>query len=113
MQQSSFTHFAMTGGVGALLGGAVGFGLGVLLAPEAGKKTRRRLVYQLERLGWRVADLHEHLTQSSTQSSEARRSADELVSDAQTQAERIRDDIDDLLEEIRHQAEQEESSEAP
>lgn len=105
MKKSSLARLLQAGTLGALIGGAAGFGLGVLVAPEAGKKTRRRLIYQLEQLAWRAADLSERIMQSQAES-EARRTGDELVADAQEQAQRIRNDIDELLGEIRKSEEE-------
>ena len=91
-----------TGMWGLLVGGAMGFSLGLLLAPEEGRKMRLRLVYQLERLALRTSDLAERLLAPSEES-EARRTGDALVQDARAEAKRIREEIDALLDEIRHQ----------
>lgn len=85
---------------GALLGSAIGFALGLLLAPEEGRKTRRKLAYQLDHLGDQVADLVEK-TLNPESEGEARKDGDALVADAQEKAERIRNDIDALLGEMR------------
>ena len=85
---------------GILVGGAVGFGLGLITAPEEGRKVRRRLAYQLDHLGDRVADLlDEFLNQD--ENSEARRDGESLVADAEEKAQQIRADIDSLLGEMR------------
>lgn len=88
-------------GWGVLLGGAAGFALGMLLAPEEGSKLRRRLSYRLENLGKQVGDLADQVLSPEPEDSEARRTADALVADAQIQAQRIRSDIDALLGEVR------------
>ncbi|MCZ6756834.1 MAG: YtxH domain-containing protein [Bacteroidetes bacterium] len=85
---------------GAILGGIVGFGLGLLLAPEEGRRLRRKLAYQLDHLSEQVADLIEK-TLSPESESEARRDGKALVDDAQEKAEKIRTDIDTLLGEMR------------
>lgn len=85
---------------GAVVGGVAGFALGILLAPEEGKKVRRRLIYQLEHLAEQVATFLDEVSQPQLQG-EARRTGDALVADAQAQAERIRDDIEALLGEMR------------
>lgn len=91
------------GAWGALLGGAAGFALGLLVAPEEGQKIRRRLVYQLENLT-RVVGSYVEQTLQAQEESEARRTGDALVADAQERADKIRKDIDALLGEIRSQS---------
>ncbi|NBC18573.1 MAG: YtxH domain-containing protein [Bacteroidetes bacterium] len=89
-----------SGVLGLLLGGAAGFTLGLLVAPQEGQRLRRRLSYRLEHLGQQVAVmLDEVLSQEAD--NEARRTANALVADAQERAQRIRDDIDSLLGEIK------------
>lgn len=90
------------GAVGVLLGGAAGFALGLLLAPEEGQKIRRRLAYQLEHIAYQTGDFVDHLLKSDAQS-EARRTGDAVIADARERAQRIRDDIDALLGEMRRQ----------
>lgn len=87
-------------GWGTLLGGAAGFTLGLLLAPEEGRRLRRRLTYRLEHLSKQVSDLADQAL-SDKEESEARRTGDALVADAREQAQRIRSDIDLLLGEMR------------
>jgi gas vesicle protein len=88
-----------SGVLGLLLGGAAGFTLGLLLAPEEGQRLRRRLSYRLEHLGQQVALMMDELLKQETDN-EARQTANALVADAQERAQRIRDDIDSLLGEI-------------
>lgn len=85
---------------GMIIGGAAGFALGVLLAPEEGKKIRRRVAYQLEHLADQVGSFVDQVA-NPERTSEARRTGDALVADAQEKAQRIRDDIDALLTEVR------------
>ncbi len=87
-------------GWGVLLGGAAGFTLGMLLAPEEGRRLRRRLSYRLEYLGKQVSDLADQ-TLNPEADSEARRTGDALVADARERAQRIQSDIDALLGEVR------------
>ncbi|MEX0747989.1 MAG: YtxH domain-containing protein [Rhodothermales bacterium] len=96
---------------GMLLGGAVGFGLGLLIAPEEGKKMRRRMAYQLEHLADQLGALVDQVAHPED-SSEARRTGDMLVADAREKAQQIRDDIDALLGEVRGSASSKPSPEA-
>ncbi len=86
---------------GTILGGTVGFALGMLVAPEDGKKIRRRLAYQLEHLSQQVGGYVDHLT-NPTEQSEAKQRADALVADARQRADQIRQDIDALIGEVKH-----------
>jgi gas vesicle protein len=88
--------------LGFLLGSAAGFALGLLLAPEEGKKIRSKLAYQLDHLSERLEDLIEK-SLSPEEEGAARRDGDALVADAQEKAERIRSDIDALLGEMRQE----------
>lgn len=86
--------------VGTLLGGGVGFVLGILLAPEEGQKVRRRLAYQLENLSDQLGEFVDQLT-NPDQPNDARVDADNLVADARTRARKIQEDIDALMGEAR------------
>lgn len=83
-----------------LIGGAVGVALGLLIAPEEGKKMRRRMAYQLEHLADQVGTFVDQIANPEL-ASEARRTGDMLVADAREKAQQIRDDIDALLGEVR------------
>lgn len=85
-----------------LLGGAAGFVLGLLVAPEEGPQFRRRVSYRLERLAAHLARFAAEVLRPEADS-EARRTGDALVEDARVRAQRIRDDIDALLGEFRQQ----------
>lgn len=87
---------------GALVGGAAGVTVGLMLAPVEGEKMRRRTTYRLERLADNISEVTERLLESKVES-EAQRSGNALVEDAHKRAERIRDDIDALLGEMRQQ----------
>ena len=86
----------------ALAGGALGFALGLLVAPERGRRARRRLAYQLEQVAGTMSQFVQDVLGPEIES-EARRTGDALVADAQARADHIRSDIDELLEELREQ----------
>ena len=91
------------GTFGLIIGAATGFALGVLFAPEEGKKLRRKLAYQLDNLGGTVADMIDQAMGDPKSSSEARKEGDALVNDAKQKASEISSDIDALLDEMRSQ----------
>lgn len=103
MRDNSTGKAIRTGTWGLLIGAAAGFALGVLFAPEEGKKLRRKVAYQLDNLGGTVADLIDQAIGAEGESGEARKEADALVKEAREKAEVIRNDIDALLDEIRQQ----------
>jgi gas vesicle protein len=102
MKEYSMIRVLRVGAWGVLIGGAAGFALGVLLAPEEGQTVRRRLVYRLEHLASQAGQLVDHLIKQQS-GNEARRTGDALVADARARAQRIRKDIDQLLDEMRRQ----------
>lgn len=85
---------------GILAGGTVGFGLGLLLAPDEGQKARRRLAYLLDRWARQVAMLVEQLNTDEVESA-ARESGAALIAEAREQAERILQDANSLMSEVR------------
>jgi gas vesicle protein len=86
--------------LGALVGTIVGIGVGLLIAPERGDDFRRRVAYNLDRLANYAAELGDRMIGMQS-SSEARRSASELVEGAQQQADQIMRDANDLITEIK------------
>ena len=100
MKDHSMGSLVRAGIVGTLLGGGVGFVLGILLAPEEGQKVRRRLAYQLEHLSDQLGEFVDQLT-NPDQPNDARVDADNLVADARTRARKIQEDIDALMGEAR------------
>ena len=102
MKKSIGNHTTRAAVLSALAGGAAGFALGLLVAPERGQQARRRLAYQLEALAEQTGRLVQGLFGSEV-TSEARRTGDALVADAQARADHIRNDIETLLNEIRTQ----------
>jgi len=103
MKDNSVGKAIRTGTWGLILGAATGFALGVLFAPEEGKKLRRKVAYQLDNLGGVVADFIDQAIGEEESSGEARRDGDALVAEAKEKAEAISGDIDALLDEIRQQ----------
>lgn len=102
MKETGWSRVLRAGAWGVLLGGAAGFALGMLLAPEEGRKLRRRLAYQLENLAGQVGEAVDQLLHPET-AGEARREGDALVANARARARQIREDIDELLGEMRQQ----------
>lgn len=87
---------------GTILGGAVGFGLGLLVAPDEGQQLRRRLAYLLDRWTHQLGVLLESLTEGSAASS-ARDTGAALVRDARERAEQLLQEADELMNEVRRE----------
>lgn len=104
MKKEVCNYSANVGLWSALAGGALGFTLGLLVAPERGRQVRRRLAYQLERFAGTMTNFVQEVIGPEVDS-EARRTGDALVADAQARADHIRSDIDALLEELREHEE--------
>ena len=85
---------------GTLVGGAVGFTLGMLLAPDEGRQLRRRMAYLLDHWAADLAGVIDRLDGNAT-TSEARDRADALVADARQQAAELLDEADALISEAR------------
>lgn len=100
MKPYSLGSMVRVGVWGALLGSAVGFGLGLLLAPEAGRNTRRKLAYQLDHLSEKLSTTVDNWLNPEA-SGDDRRQGDALVAEAQVKAQRIREDMDALLQQTR------------
>ena len=100
MKEYSMGSLVRAGVWGALLGGATGFALGILLAPEEGQKVRRRLAYHLENLADQVNDFVAQIVHPE-EPGDARMQGDALVADARTKARQIQDDMDALMGEVR------------
>ena len=100
MKEYSMGSIVRAGVWGTLLGGAAGFALGILLAPEEGQKVRRRLAYQLENLADQVSHFVDQIVHPE-EPSNARLEGDALVADVRTKARKIQDDMDALMGEIR------------
>lgn len=100
MKESNIGSLIRAGAMGALLGGAAGFALGILMAPEEGQKMRRRLAYQLENLADQVNTFIDNVVHPE-EPGDARVDGDALVADVRTKAQKIQDDIDALMGEVR------------
>lgn len=105
MEKKSRSRATQIGIWSALVGGALGFTLGMLFAPQRGPDTRRRLAYQLESLTAETEGYLRRLLRSGLEGS-TDRTGDEVVANAQERADHIRSDIDALLEELREQSTQ-------
>ena len=100
MKDYTFGSVIRAGVWGVLVGSVTGFAMGLLLAPEEGRKIRRRMAYQLEHLADQFGKFVDQVAGEAA-TNETRRTGDALVADAREQAQRIRDDIDALLGEMR------------
>lgn len=78
----------------------MGLVTGLMVAPQEGKKVRRRLLYQLENAALRAGLMLEEFLGAEVESGEARRTGDALVEDAEVRAKLIREDIEALLNEL-------------
>jgi gas vesicle protein len=103
MEKKSRNRATQIGIWSALAGGALGFTLGMLFAPQRGPDTRRRLAYQLEHLAAQTEGFLRRLAESGLEAQPSQ-TGQEVVADAEARANHIRDDIDALLEELRQQS---------
>jgi gas vesicle protein len=85
---------------GLAVGGAAGFALGILLAPDEGRQVRQRLAYLLDRWSGQVAGWVEAMV-SEAPPSAARETADAVVADARQQAEQLLNEAEALMNEAR------------
>src|SRR5690606_31379555 len=85
---------------GFAVGGATGFALGLLLAPDEGQQVRQRLAYLLDRWSNQVARVAGDLLAESDPSA-ARQSADAVVAEARHQAEQLLSEAEALMREAR------------
>ncbi len=101
MKVFSLSTVVRAGTFGVLLGGAAGFAAGLLVAPEEGRKIRRRLIYQLERAAEHLGVLVEQVARQPRGTGGARSTGAAVVENAQEEAARIRAEIDALIGEVR------------
>ena len=83
-------------GWGLLLGGGVGFTLGLLLAPEEGSRLRRRVTYHSEGLANRIGTLAETM-KTPNEDANARQKGEALVAKAEERAREINSRMDEIL----------------
>lgn len=83
-------------GWGLLLGGGIGFTLGLLLAPEEGSQLRRRVTYHLEGLANHIGTLAETM-KTPNKDADAREKGEALVAEAEEQAREINSRMDEIL----------------
>jgi gas vesicle protein len=81
-----------------MLGSIVGVAVGLLIAPEEGRKVRRRVAYHLDRAYKRLNAL---LEMPSELEREARQTGRSLVKGAEEQANEILQDVDALINEVK------------
>lgn len=86
---------------GLFVGGAVGFAMGILLAPDEGREMRQRVSYLLDRWGKQVADLVDDLGSGDLENSEARQSAEAVISDAREKAQEILSEAEAIMSEAK------------
>ncbi|MDX1439115.1 MAG: YtxH domain-containing protein [Rubricoccaceae bacterium] len=86
---------------GLLVGGAVGFAMGILLAPDEGREMRQRVSYLLDRWSKGVADFVDDLGSEGMSSSEARQSAAAVVADAKEKAQELLSEAEAIMNEAR------------
>ena len=87
---------ARAAGWGALLGGGVGFALGLLLAPEKGQNIRLRVSYRLNHLTRQVGALARQWA-AQTDEDVARSEGKAVVARAEEDAAAINSRMDEIL----------------
>ncbi len=103
MKNYSLGSIIRATGWGVLLGGCAGLAAGLLVAPEDGRRMRRRISYRLESLGKRFNEVFGQVMTPGMDGS-ARRHGNELVADACKRAQVIRSEIDEVLGQFRQPA---------
>ena len=80
-----------------LLGGGVGFTLGLLLAPEEGSQLRRRVKFHLDELARQAGNLADSM-KSSEQKKGAKSDSREVVAKANEQAQEINSQMKEIMD---------------
>lgn len=96
MSNESFSGIARAAAWGVILGGGIGFAMGMLLAPEEGQKLRRRLGFQAERISQEIGRLL-YDGSGGQESSPGRERAESVVAEVEERAERLQNEMDELL----------------
>jgi len=96
MSKQRRPSLARAAGVGALLGGGVGFALGLLLAPEKGQNIRLRVSYRLNHLTRQIGVLARQWAAQADEDS-ARRAGKAVVAQAEEDAAAINSRMDEIL----------------
>ena len=96
MKSYSLGDFTRAIGWGALVGGGIGFALGILLAPEEGSRMRRRISYHMESLASQVGSLADQVTRG-TEREKSTRHSEALVAEARERAHEINTRMDEIL----------------
>ena len=97
MKTYPLSSVVRAGAFGTLLGVGAGVLVGLLVAPQEGERTRRRLAFRLDQAAGQVGGLVEGLLSPQGGSNDARESGEALVSEAEAEADRIRGEIDRLI----------------
>ncbi|MCY4170077.1 MAG: YtxH domain-containing protein [Bacteroidetes bacterium] len=84
-------------GWGLLMGGGVGFALGLLLAPEEGSQMRRRVKFHLEELAKQVGNLAENI-KTSSENEGAKYESEAVVAKANEKAQEINTQMDEIID---------------
>ena len=83
-------------GWGLLMGGGVGFTLGLLLAPEEGSRLRRRVTFHLEELAKQVGSLADTMKEPQ-ENAAAKSEGEALVAKANEQAQEINSQMEEIM----------------
>ncbi len=102
MKNNNLRAVILALGWGAILAGGAGFAAGLLLAPEDGRRMRRRISFKLDKMGRRVADACESIF-ARVDDKDARRDGDDLVADAMQKARALRTEMDAVLGQVKQQ----------
>ena len=84
-------------GWGLIMGGSVGFTLGLLLAPEEGSQLRRRLTFRLEELAKQVGSLVDTINHAAEDEG-AKSDGEALVAKANEKAQEINSQMQEIMD---------------
>ncbi|MCS7028599.1 MAG: YtxH domain-containing protein [Bacteroidia bacterium] len=87
-----------------LLGLGIGLAIGILFAPDKGKNTREKLIFQLQNAFERLKEYINKLKSEEEQlANEGKHLARELVRETKEKAEGLLMDIEELMEKVKNQ----------